>query len=94
MRVAWTANAKRQLSDIHQYIAANSPQYAKATVDRITARSVQLATFPMSGAVVVDYGDPQIRELIEGAYRIIYRVSAKSVEVLAVVHGARNLPPL
>jgi toxin ParE1/3/4 len=94
MRVVWTANAKRQLAEIHQYIAANSPQYAKAMIDRITARSVQLATFPMSGAVMVEYADPKIRELIEGTYRIIYRVRPESVEVLAVVHGARNLPPL
>lgn len=94
MRVAWTANAKRQLTEIHQYIAANSPNYAKAMIDRITARSIQLATFPMSGAVVVEYADPQIRELIEGVYRIVYRVRPQSVEVLAVVHGARILPPI
>jgi toxin ParE1/3/4 len=90
----WTANARRQLAEIHQYIAANSPNYAKAMIDRITARSVQLITFPMSGAVVVEYADPQIRELIEGVYRIIYRVRPKSVEVLVIVHGARILPPI
>lgn len=94
MQVMWTAAAQRQLTDIHQYIAANSPQYAKATIDRITARSFQISAFPLSGAVVREYADPQIRELIEGSYRIIYRVRADSVEVLAVVHGARMLPPL
>jgi toxin ParE1/3/4 len=63
-------------------------------VDRITARSRQLAAFPKSGHVVAEYQDPEIREVIEGLYRVIYRVSADEVQILAVVHGARLLPPL
>ena len=32
-------------------------------------------------------------EVLEGAYRIIYRVSTDRAEVLAVVHAAQQLPP-
>ena len=36
-----------------------------------------------------------VREVIEGRYRIIYLVEATQVQVLAVIHGAREpLPPL
>jgi plasmid stabilization system protein ParE len=93
MPVTWTPAAVRHLADIHQYIAANSPRFAQAMIDRITARSAQLATFPKSGAVVAEYAEPDIREIIEGSYRIIYRVVGDAVEVLAVIHGARMLPP-
>ena len=89
MRVKWAATAKRQLSEIYNFIAANSPQYARA----MTNRSRQLKTFPMSGAMVAEYDDPEFRELIEGPYRIIYRLRPNAVEVVAVIHGARNLPP-
>jgi toxin ParE1/3/4 len=52
-----------------------------------------LATFPELGAIVPETGENSIRELIEHPYRIIYRVSADEVEVLAVIHSARQLPP-
>jgi plasmid stabilization system protein ParE len=34
-----------------------------------------------------------VREVIEGAYRIIYRILLDRVDVVAVIHGARELPP-
>ena len=43
--------------------------------------------------MVVEYADPTIREVIEGPYRLIYRTRSESVQVLAVIHGARILPP-
>ena len=33
----------------------------------------------------------QIREVIEGAYRIIYRIKPDQIDVLAVIHAARNV---
>jgi plasmid stabilization system protein ParE len=32
---------------------------------------------------------PDGRELLEGPYRIIYRIAEQHIEVLAIVHGAR-----
>jgi plasmid stabilization system protein ParE len=92
MKVLWTATALRHLTDIYEYIARDSTRYAKRMVDRITARSKQIATFPESGAMVAEYGDPRIREVIEGPYRVIYRTDPDALVVLAVVHGARLLP--
>ncbi len=62
-------------------------------MDRLTARSQQLAGFPLSGAVVPEYESPEVRELVERPYRIIYRVRTDRVDVLAVIHGAQLLPP-
>ena len=44
MKVLWTAAAVRHLTDIYEYIAHDSARYAKRMVDRITARSKQIAT--------------------------------------------------
>ena len=63
-------------------------------LDRITGRTQQLSLAPQSGQTVPEYGVPEIRELIEGPYRIIYRTREEVVEVLAVVHGARLLPSI
>ena len=94
MNVVWTRNAIQQLTDIYEYIAKDSSRYASRMVDRITARSKQIGSFPASGQVVIEYDDPAIREVVEGPYRVIYRFDKSTVEVLAVIHGARLLPHL
>ena len=43
--------------------------------------------------MVSEYQDPDIREVIEGSYRIIHAITDDEVRVLAVIHGARLLPP-
>ena len=34
---------------------------------------------------------PDLRELIVGSYRLMYRVRRERVDILAVVHGSRDL---
>jgi toxin ParE1/3/4 len=72
MTVVWASNASRELRAIHDYIAQNSPRYARGMVDRITRRTKRLVQFPRLGAVVAEYEDESIRELFEHPYRIIY----------------------
>lgn len=91
MRVHWTDNALKHLLDIYEYISQNSPFYAERMVDRLTKRSEQIASFPMSGRNVPEYPAKDIRELIEKPYRIIYRIKPDQIDVLAVVHGAQLL---
>lgn len=92
MRVHWTENAIGHLVNIYEYIAINSPTYAKRMVDKITIRSQQIEDYPMSGRKVPEYDADDVRELIEKPYRIIYRIKPGQVDVLAVVHSARLLP--
>jgi toxin ParE1/3/4 len=92
MKVNWTAAAREQLRDIHTFIARSSPQYATKVIDRLTRRSQQIARFPMSGRVVPKAGDVNIREVFEGPYRLIYHVLEDEIDVIAVVHGARQWP--
>jgi addiction module RelE/StbE family toxin len=92
MRIYWTQNAVEHLVNIYEYIALNSPTYARRMVDRITRRSQQLADQPLSGRKVPEYETEDVRELIEKPYRIIYRIKADQIDVLAVIHGARLLP--
>lgn len=92
MKVVWTNNATGQLRAIHDYIARDSPRYAIAMVDRITRRSKQIAHYPLSRSIVAEYDRDDIREVIELPYRILYRVRSERIDVLAVIHSARQLP--
>ena len=92
MKVHWTENAIEHLVNIYEYIALNSPTYAKRTVDRITRRSTQISDYPLSGRKVPEYETDDIREVIEKPYRVIYRIKPGQIDVLAVIHGAQLLP--
>jgi toxin ParE1/3/4 len=91
VKVHWTIAAEGHLEAIYGYIAQDSPEYAKRMVDRITRRSQQIAEFPFSGRRVPEYDIDQIREMIEGPYRIIYYIKPEQIDVLAVIHGAMNV---
>lgn len=91
MRVRWTDEATSHLALIHDYIAVDSPEYALRVVDRLTRRSAQIAEFPKSGRAVPEVRDPELREVIEGPYRIIYRTHNDRIDVLAVLHSSRLL---
>ena len=93
MNVHWTNTAVEHLLAIYERIAQDAPLYAQRMVDRLTKRSEQIATFPESGRMVPEYDAPDIREVIESPYRIIYRIKIDQIDVLAVVHGAQLLPP-
>ena len=93
MKVLWTDSAVAQLQAIHDYLAQTSPDYALRIVDRLTRRSIQIAVLPNSGRMVPEFERNEIREVIEGRYRIIYLVEPEQVQVLAVIHGARGLLP-
>ena len=92
MKVYWTQNAIEHMVNIYEYIALNSPTYAKRMADKITRRSEQIADHPFSGRKVPEYDAEDIRELIEKPYRIIYRIKPDQIDVVAVIHGARLLP--
>jgi toxin ParE1/3/4 len=69
----------------------------RGIVDNLTRRSIQIASFPFSGRMVPEYEINEVREIIEGPYRVIYLVKGEEgkIEVLAVIRSARErLRPL
>ena len=91
MKVRWTRTAEGHLDSLYGHISKDSPEYAKRMVDRLTDRSRQIAEFPMSGRRVPEFDADQIREILEGPYRVIYRIKPGQIDVLAVIHGAMDL---
>jgi toxin ParE1/3/4 len=90
--VVWTKAALRRLEDIRDYVAVDSPARAGALVRRLRARAKQLSEFPYSGHMLLELEAPWLREILEGSYRIIYRVSEQRIEIVAVVHTSQNPP--
>ncbi len=93
MKVHWTDNALHQLSVIFDHIALNSEVYARRMADRLTKRSRQIGNFPYSGRIVPEFKKEEVREVIEGVYRIIYCIKQDQIDILTVFHGSRQIMP-
>lgn len=92
VKVVWTESSLSDLKDIFDYIADDSIRYASITVNRLYQRAQQIAVNPSMGRIVPEFNNKTIRELIEGNYRIIYRIKSKmQVDILRVIHTARLL---
>ena len=90
-RIRWTRQAREDLRAIRDFIARDAPRTASAYVQRLRRSVERLRTFPLIGQVVPELGKEDVREIIQGNYRIIYRVGQGYVDVLTVFHGARLL---
>ena len=90
MRVEWSPLALDRVSEIARYIAKDNPDAAERWVNELFESVERLADFPASGRVVPEVGVRRIRELIFGAYRVIYSVKDK-VEILTVRRGSQLL---
>ena len=73
-KVIWTNKYIKDLWSINDYISIDSKIYATRFINRLITRVDQLIEFPESGRVVPEKEDPAIRELIEGNYRIFYKL--------------------
>ncbi len=91
MKLFWTEPAIQDLRDLRDYIAADSDFHAADFIASIITRAERLTTFPMIGRVVPEAQGEDIREILYRSYRIIYRIVGERVDVLAVVHGSRDL---
>jgi len=88
--IKWSVRASKDAADIYHYIALDSRYYADKWIDRVINRLDQLPSQPRMGRIVPEKGDKDLRELIEGNYRIIYRISKGGVIIVyRIIHSAR-----
>lgn len=92
MKILWSPLAIDRVAEIAEYIAMDNPDSAENWVDTVFKKVEDLKIFPESGRIVPETVNINIRELIYGNYRIIYRVEEKRLAVLTVRHGKQVLP--
>ena len=95
-KLIWSPTARDDLHDIIIFIARNSSEHAMTFGYELISVTAPLRLFPEHGRIVPEYRNPDLREIIFRAYRIIYRVDheRKLVEIARVWHSARHIPLL
>ena len=92
VQITWTENSKRDLKEIYTFIAFDSKHYAKETIIKLRQRTNILKSQISIGRIVPEFDNKLIRELIEGNYRIIYKIiSPNKIDVISVFHSKRDL---
>ncbi|MDQ1637315.1 MAG: toxin ParE1/3/4 [Pyrinomonadaceae bacterium] len=91
MKIVWTDPAVEDLRELHAYIARDSEMYASGFVERIISAAERVAQYPNAGRVVPENNDASVREILYQHYRIIYSVKTEHIEMLTIIHGARDL---
>ena len=90
--VRWSTHAKTQVRHIHNYIAQDSPLYAKRVAQALIQKTIDLDKLPRKGHKVPELNEDAIRELSLYSYRIIYEIKPDTlIEVLAVIHKRQHV---
>ena len=92
----WKSSRERavaSLEDIHDYIAEDSPFYARRQITNILKGAERLRLFPESGRHIPEFPHLPHREIIVSAIRVIYRYDLEDNRIFVVnmIHGHRLL---
>ncbi len=92
VQINWTRIAVDDLKSIYEFIAKGSKKFAQLEIIKIKTRTRILKTKPLAGKEVIEKGNIAVRELVEGNYRIIYKIIDKEkIDILTIHHSARDL---
>lgn len=92
IELIWSPRAIADLEEIRAYIAADSPAWADLTARRLMASVERLREYPDSGRMVPERQSPELREVVSGKFRIVYRRKPDLVEIATVFRGSRDFP--
>jgi len=92
MKILWSPLAIDNLTAITEFFAKDRPAAAEKWIDNIFSQVKKLENFPQSGRMVSEVNLQEIREILSGNYRIIYRLAENQISILTVRHGSQLLP--
>ncbi|SFI37924.1 addiction module toxin, RelE/StbE family [Treponema bryantii] len=85
--------AQDDFNEIIEYYSSYSQDYVETTISEFEENVMSLQQHPKSGRIIPELerqGITQYRELIQGYYRIVYKISKDKVVILTVIDGRRN----
>jgi toxin ParE1/3/4 len=92
-KVTRTPAAERDLASITDRIAADNLGAAMRFYDEVDRRLKLIARYPRMGEAV-DHLAPGMRRHTLGDYLLFYRLCGDGIELIRVLHGARDIDRL
>jgi plasmid stabilization system protein ParE len=94
MRVVLTRTAQDELASIAEFIGRDHPANAHRFIALLRDRCLDLADLSLAFPLVPRYRELGIRQRPVAGYLVFCRISSGQVEVLHIVHGARDYEAL
>ena len=94
MKVVITAAAKADLIEISDFLGASSSGRAFTLIDELLDRCFSLSDMSRAYPLVPRYEQFGIRRRVYKDYLIFYRIHKSRIEVLHILHGARDYEAL
>jgi toxin ParE1/3/4 len=91
MKLIRSPLALERVGEIAAYVSAERPRAAESWVEDIFGAVEELEPFPLCGRIVPVRNRKDVREVIHGEYRSIYRVETSQLSVLTVRHALQLL---
>nr|MCM0591918.1 type II toxin-antitoxin system RelE/ParE family toxin [Gloeotrichia echinulata DEX184] len=88
-----TDEAKSDLLEIWLYLSQNNESAADTIITKLTQKFDDLVATPEIGRKRADIA-PLIRSFPVGKYLIFYRIIDSGIEIVRVIHGARDIENL
>ena len=86
MKVVWSDDATWALVALEAALSQrHSPDQAASIVEELVRRVERLEIHPQLGRVVPEYGQWQLRELVDRWNRVLYRLRSDVIEVVTIV---------
>jgi plasmid stabilization system protein ParE len=92
MKLFWTETARQDLPAIRRYIAADNPADARKWVERLRKIAHNTLYAPHAGHKVPEFSREDVRERIEGNYRIVYLVFVDRIVILTIFEAHALFP--
>ena len=89
-----SAEAEADLLAILEYVSRDSNDAALRLIDRLTESATDLGTTALEHSLIPRHEETGLRRRIVGRYAIIYAIDRDNVDILHIVHGARNFAAL
>ncbi len=93
MRVVWAPRAIARATEIARYVATERPGSAGPWVEDLFALAASLRRHPRVGRKVPEAGRDELRDVLHGKNRLIYRIQPTRGGVLTVRPGRRQWDP-
>ena len=91
MKVEVSPEAEADIDEIGRYISRDSPTRAASFMQELLAACHAVGQFPSAAPIMAGQAGGELRRKVFGRYLIFYRVTPTLVEIVRVLHGARNV---
>jgi toxin ParE1/3/4 len=90
MKVVYTEDALKDLDAIAEWLSVHYPAVASRVEWRIRSAVARIARWPQSARRSANHPAVRVTSLDRYPYRIFYRVTDDTIEILHIHHGARQ----